>query len=246
MQPAARNPITAAARSGILLVLAVAGLAGSARADVKLSAEAGGSYGLRVMSYRDMPFRTVVRQQYDFSCGSAALATLLRFHYGLAVNEQVVFSRMFAVGDQATIRKAGFSLLDMKSYLKSIGYTADGYRMPLDQLSRAGVPAVAVIDLGRYRHFVVIKGVGPDKVLVGDPALGLKVYPRKQFEKIWNGVVFVIHGDRAARSGAFNRAEEWQPRPKGALGSAMPDQSLAAFTLQLPTLFQIAPIRALN
>ncbi|RYF14189.1 MAG: peptidase C39, partial [Oxalobacteraceae bacterium] len=26
-------------------------------------------------------FETVVRQQYDFSCGSAALATLLRYHY---------------------------------------------------------------------------------------------------------------------------------------------------------------------
>ena len=54
----------------------------------------GGAYALNVVSYRDIPFRTVVRQRYDFSCGSAALATLLRHHYGRDVTEADVFNQI--------------------------------------------------------------------------------------------------------------------------------------------------------
>src|SRR5208283_4171640 len=62
-------------------------------------------------------FRTTWHQQYDFSCGSAAVATLLSFHYGRPTNETTVFKAMFAAGDQARIQVQGFSLLDMKRYL---------------------------------------------------------------------------------------------------------------------------------
>ncbi len=66
----------------------------------------GGVYQARVTSLRDMPFRTVVRQQFDFSCGSAALATLLHYHYGLPVNEAAVFQAMYAA---ATSRRSSGS-----------------------------------------------------------------------------------------------------------------------------------------
>ncbi|WP_204283799.1 C39 family peptidase, partial [Klebsiella pneumoniae] len=69
-------------------------------------------------------FRTVVRQQYDYSCGSAAVATLLRYHYGRPTVESDVFSAMWRSGDQAQIKRAGFSMLDMKRYLDSQGYMA--------------------------------------------------------------------------------------------------------------------------
>jgi hypothetical protein len=98
------------------------GAAGGAAAQVRFHGEAGGSYSVSVTSWRDIPFRTVVRQQYDYSCGSAALATLLHFHYGLRVGESDVFQAMYAVGDQARIQEVGFSMLDMKSYLEQRGF----------------------------------------------------------------------------------------------------------------------------
>src|SRR6202012_1915308 len=128
---------------------------------------------VRVRTWRDVPFRTVVRQQYDYSCGSAALATLLHFHYGLEVNEAEIFKAMYKTGDQESIRKLGFSLLDMKRYVESIGLTADGYRASLDDVAKAGQPAITVITAGPYKHFVTIKGVDDDAVLVGDSARGL-------------------------------------------------------------------------
>jgi hypothetical protein len=122
-----------------------------------------------VTSLREARFRTTIRQQYDFSCGSAAVATLLTFQYGFPVNEETVFANMYVNGDQAKIRSEGFSLLDMKRFLESRGFLADGYELPLSKLEEAQIPAIVLIVENGYHHFVVIKGIKGDRVLIGDP-----------------------------------------------------------------------------
>lgn len=137
-------------------------------------------------------YDTVIRQQYDFSCGSAALATLLTHHYGTPRMETEVFQGMWRDGDQEAIQRQGFSLLDMKRYLEAAGHSANGYRVDLNQIREAGVPGIALIAPGGYRHFVVIKGIEDGFVLVGDPSLGLRRMDRESFEETWNGVYFVV------------------------------------------------------
>lgn len=208
--------------------------AASARAEILLNN--GPATGrVKVVSYRDLPFRTVVRQRYDFSCGSAALATLLRYHYGRDVGEEQVFRAMYAAGDQATIHKVGFSLLDMKRYLDTHGYAADGFRLSLDDLIAMDAPAIVMIDTSGYKHFVVFKGDGAGRVLIGDPALGLKIYSRDQFTAMWNGVAFVVRQP----ADAFNDAEEWLPWNRSRPGQALPPMSLAELTRELPPLYQV-------
>ena len=51
-------------------------------------------------------FKTTIAQEHDFSCGSAALATLLSYNYGISVTEQSVFAEMFANGDQQVISES--------------------------------------------------------------------------------------------------------------------------------------------
>jgi predicted double-glycine peptidase len=194
-----------------------------------------GRFSAPVTSMRDMPFRTVVRQKYDYSCGSAALATLLRYHYGRDVDEAQIFRAMYAHGDQPQIRKLGFSLLDMKTYLTAIGMPSDGYRETLADLAASHEPAIAVIVLGSYRHFVVVKGVRDGRVMVGDPALGLMSYPLGEFAKVWNGIAFKI---RAEPMGAFNRRDEWGSFLH-ARTDPLSDRDLASFTRTLPPLYQI-------
>src|SRR3546814_5502098 len=70
---------------------------------------AGGSFSVPVMSLKEKRWTTVVRQQYDFSCGSAAVATLLTYHYETPLAEAVVFEEMFVRGDQAKIQAEGRS-----------------------------------------------------------------------------------------------------------------------------------------
>ncbi len=219
-------------------------LVGGAHAQLALGEVPGGGMAIvQVRTWRDIPFRDVVRQQYDYSCGSAALATLLRYHYGMATDEAHIFRAMYASGDQAKIRQVGFSLLDMKRYLVARGLTADGYRATFDQLRAMQSPAIAVVSVGRYRHFVVLKGVRGDRVLIGDPALGLKTYSRAEFEAVWNHIIFAIHDDTRIK-GAFNQEAEWRPWATAPLGTALDPKELG-FIRELPPLYQVAQIRTI-
>jgi predicted double-glycine peptidase len=167
-----------------------------------------------------------VLQQYDFSCGSAALATLLSHHYGHPVSEQEVLQQMYAVGDQQKIQTDGFSMLDMKRYLKGIGFEADGFEQPLDKLVQAGLPAIVLVNEGSYHHFVVVKGMRGDTLLIGDPARGIRAVSRKQFESSWvGGMLFVIHN--RANEARFNLAAEWRAAPRAPLSAGVPLEGVA-------------------
>ena len=227
------------------LLAALAIFAGGPAAAQVAIVEGGANYSLNVISMRDIPFRTVVRQQYDYSCGSAALATLLTYHYGVRVNEGQIFKSMYEHGDQAKIREVGFSLLDLKRYLEARGLTADGYRATFDQLAAAKAPALLVVRTGTYRHFVVLKGVRDGKVLIGDPAMGLKIYDREEFMQMWNGIAFAIH-DSPTRAPGYNREEEWRPWAVAPLGMPLDDRSLSSFTRELPPIYQITDIISLD
>lgn len=217
-------------------------LSAPASAQVRFHGEAGGNYSLQVTSWRDIPFRTVVRQQYDYSCGSAAVATLLRFHYGVPVRETEVFRAMFERGDQPRIRQVGFSMLDMRNYLESRGYSADGLRLSLDRLAELRMPAIALITRGGYRHFVVVKGVSSSSVLVGDPTFGLQTYSRADFQAVWNGVVLAIrHVPDGAPQASFDREDEWRPWSTAPMQDAAGPVSPALLALSMPELYQITP-----
>jgi predicted double-glycine peptidase len=203
---------------------------------VTLPGVSGGTFTVnKVTSLKEARFRSTIHQQYDFSCGSAALATLLTYHYQDTVTEPEVFKWMYENGNQEKIRREGFSLLDMKNYLEAHGYNADGYYASLDRLAEAGVPAITLINIKNYRHFVVVKGVTDKKVLIGDPSAGVKIIPRGEFEKMWNGLVFIIRNKNILSKDNFNRMAEWRGvREKAPLGTALITTDLANITMLLP------------
>lgn len=221
-----------------LLIGAALGAASAAQAQMTY-VDGTASYNVPVTNFKDIPFRSVVRQQYDYSCGSAAVATLLHFHYNRPVSETDVFKAMWATGDRNRIRKVGFSLMDMKRYLAEQGYAADGYRVDISLLEQSKAPAIAVIRVGDYKHFVVIKGVRDGKVLVGDPALGLRIYTVEEFRKGWDGIVFLIHENPTQRV-SYNRKDEWNTWPGAPIGDATLDSGpVSTATRNLPPLYQV-------
>lgn len=173
-----------------------------------------------VTSLKEIKFRNTTRQQYDFSCGSAALATLLTYHYGTPVTEKAVFEYMYANGDQAKIRQQGFSMLDMKRYLASKGFVGDGFQQPLDKLLEAKLPAIVLISDRGYNHFVVIKGAEDGRILLGDPSSGTRSVTRDRFMELWaNKLLFVVH--KFPGKVAFNAPEEWRSAPRAPLGNGI-------------------------
>lgn len=195
-----------------------------------------GPFNVSVVSLKEARFQTVVPQQYDFSCGSAALATLLTYHYGAPVTEAQAFESMYKVGDQPKIHKEGFSLLDMKRFLESIGIKADGFEMDVDRLAEVGIPAIVLLDVGGYKHFVVVKGIRGDEIVVGDPAQGVHILSRRDFEAMWNGIAFVIRQDVEVARSNFNAERDWAVRANAPFGTALRRDGLASFTMGLPGL----------
>lgn len=191
-------------------------------------------YSAPVTSMKERLFRSTVSQQYDFSCGSAAVATMLTHHYAHPVKEHDVFNAMYRVGDQAKIRQLGFSMLDMKRYLESLGYRAEGFRVSLDQIAQWGVPAIVLVRDKGYNHFVVIKGVRGGEVLLGDPSVGVRTLARDAFEKNSNGIFLVIRDKADIARRHFNEAAAWRIKERAPVGEGVNRSSLSALTLLLP------------
>src|SRR5579859_299564 len=170
-----------------------------------------------VHSMLERRFQTVVRQRYDFSCGSAALATLLRYHYDKPTSEEFVFLGMWNTGDQARIRQLGFSLLDMKRFLAAHGVAADGFKVSLDDIAQTRIPGIALITTQGYKHLVVVKGLEGGRVLVGDPARGLRLISVDAFKREWNGILFALDGAADLGKSHFGQPNEWALAPRSPL-----------------------------
>jgi predicted double-glycine peptidase len=200
----------------------------SEAAQMPLSVLPGGAVVYKpVQSIRERKFADLVQQKTDFSCGAAALATILRQAYWLDVNEEQIIEGMLAHSDQNLVRVQGFSMLDMKHYVESIGMRARGYRVANETLSEIKIPVVVLMDIRGYKHFVVLQRVHDDWVYIGDPVLGHKRYKLDDFVKGWNGIVFAIIGQGYDKTNALldpplpltakNRINAFSPVPDAEL-----------------------------
>lgn len=148
-----------------------------------------------VVSLREELFHNVIRQHTDFSCGAAAMATVLRYAYNLEVDETSIIAEMLKVSDPLVVRERGFSMLDMKRYANAIGLQGIGFRLTFQQALQLRVPAIILLNVKGYDHFVVLKKVTPAYVYVADPALGNRRLAAEEFEQGWNGVIFIVKGN---------------------------------------------------
>ncbi len=193
-----------------------------------------GSFNLQAKSLDEMRWDTVVRQKYDFSCGSAAVATLLTYHYNMPTKEEEVFREMIKTGNRAKIQKDGFSMLDMKRYLDKRGFHSDGFKMSLDKLIKIGMPGITLLNTQGYRHFVVVKGLNEKHVLIADPAVGSVVVTREFFETIWNGAILGARSYANIARENFNSERDWRIRPKSPIDKGLNRTGLGTQLLNLP------------
>jgi predicted double-glycine peptidase len=171
-------------------------LAGLSEAgQMPLSVLPGGAVVFKpVQSMRERKFADLVQQKTDFSCGAASLATVLRQAYWLDVTEAQIIEGMLAHSDQNLVRVQGFSMLDMKRYVESIGMRARGYRVTPETLTSVAIPVIVLMDIRGYKHFVVMQKAEKDWVYIGDPVLGHRRFKFDDFVKGWNGIIFAVIG----------------------------------------------------
>jgi uncharacterized protein len=167
-------------------------LCGKARAEAKT-----------VRSFEEIRRNRVVIQEWDLSCGAAALATILAFQHGDAVPEREIAKAMLAATDQEVVRRRlGFSLLDLKRFLAARGYVGEGYgEVGLNDLVRLA-PAIVPLRLQQtFDHFVVFRGLTRGRAVLADSAYGIRTMPPGRFLQVWRGrIAFIVrrpHGPAA-------------------------------------------------
>jgi predicted double-glycine peptidase len=142
---------------------------------------------------RDMD---VVKQALDYSCGAAALATLLIYYYGDVTSEAEILELLQSgLTKKELLVKAerGFSLLDLKRTALAKGYRAAGFRLKPGQLMQLSAPVMVFVEPLGYKHFAVLRGVRNGEVYLADPARGNLRMRLDQFVQEWEqGIVFVL------------------------------------------------------
>ncbi len=140
----------------------------------------------------------VVKQQLDYSCGAAALATLMVYYYGEHTSEKEILellnTRLATMPKEEQDRKKriGFSLLDLKIVAQQKGYRAAGFKLTIDQLPQLLAPVIVHVRPFGYYHFAVLRGVAGDRVYLADPGRGNLRMSMERFLDEWQGVVFVL------------------------------------------------------
>lgn len=169
------------------------------------SAQIGiGDSGLRVerpfRSMKDLRDQNLVKQRFDFSCGAAAMATMLRYGFGDQITEQQILIDLFTQlsdDERKIAERTGFSLLDLQRVARARGYNAEGFRLQPAQLAMLSGPVIVFIEPRGYKHFAVLRGVRGDRVYLADPARGNVRQPVYAFLDDWiqdggTGIIFVV------------------------------------------------------
>ena len=152
----------------------------------------------------------LVKQAYDYSCGSAALATVLNYQLGEDFTEKQVIQGLLQYGDAEKIaQRRAFSLLDLKKFVEVLGYQGVGYKAQIEDLETLDRPGIVPIVIFGYRHFAVFKGIYGGHVFLADPWRGNISFPVAEFEDKWyKNVIFIIYPDGAPELKALRLTEE--------------------------------------
>lgn len=143
-----------------------------------------------VTSLLELRQNNVVMQEWDLSCGAAALTTLLRYQHGLDVSEKEValamVNRKEYIEDPDLLkRREGFSLLDLKQYTDSKGLTGNGFGgLNFENLLEMA-PVLVPVDIEGYNHFVIFRGIAKNRILLADPAWGNRIMTKSAFLEAW-------------------------------------------------------------
>ena len=142
----------------------------------------------------EQQFRGIVKQAYDYSCGSAALTTLLNGYIGEKLNERQTMDGLMRYGEyDRIVERRSFSLLDMKRFVTALGYSSGGYKGKFSDLVALDKPAIVPIAYAGFKHFVVFKTYKDGRVFVADPALGNLSFSADHFQEVWdNNTLFII------------------------------------------------------
>lgn len=131
----------------------------------------------------------VVRQERDFSCGLAALATILSWSVGESVTESELLRELLVQLETSTprsIAQGGVSFADLARLAAGRGHSVLGVEVPVAAFTTLRRPAIVALQADGQAHFSVLRAVDEDKVVwLADPTWGNRRLSMRQFERLF-------------------------------------------------------------
>lgn len=145
-------------------------------------------------------------KQHDLrDCGAACLATIC-MHYKLKIP-------LVHIREKMKVDKDGASLYSIIQTAEHLNFNADAFHATWEELftavknSEIKLPAIAHIITNRdMQHFIVIKKIKGNKILIFDPAEGEINYNFSEFNHLWTG--HIISFKKTERFREENRNKE--------------------------------------
>ena len=139
--------------------------------------------------------RNIVMQQTDYSCGAAALATIVRFYWGDDVDEPFFLRAILATLTRQELQdriENGLSMTDLRKVAVMRGYAASLGKQELAKMAELRVPVIVRIKSDGHEHFVVYRGMAEDRVFLADPIRGNIRLPIEEFARQWPDRVLLV------------------------------------------------------
>ena len=146
-------------------------------------------------SWKTIRETNLVMQGWDFSCGSAALASLMRYYFNDNRTEIEVLNNILDSLSEEEIRvreQKGLTMLDLKNCAERMGYQAMGVQLPSVLLIELKGPVIIHLKRDKYKHFAVLRGIKDDRVYLADPIRGNITLRTWQFTEEWTGVALIL------------------------------------------------------
>ena len=136
----------------------------------------------------EIKVQNIVTQKQDFSCGAAALATMLTYHIGDRTTELRILQEadaMFTPEELLDRIQKGLTLTDLRRLAVELGYPATIGKLTLQDLADSKTPIIVGIIVNEYDHFVVYRGMDGKYIYLADPARGNLRVPIREFLGQW-------------------------------------------------------------
>lgn len=165
-----------------------------------------------------------VLQMEALECGAASLAMILAYYH------KYVSLELLRI--ECGVSRDGTKAINIIKAARKFGLEAQGYKLDIDELKEADLPAII---FWNFNHFVVFEGFKGKFAVLNDPAVGRRYVEEEEFSDSYTGVVL-----------CFEKTENFKPSgtkptiwPKlkkrlSGLGSILTYLSLLSIVLFIP------------
>ncbi len=125
-----------------------------------------------IKSWSEIQNKNLVRQKYDYSCGSASVSTIMKYYYNQNISEIDVLNTILSIKSIDEKADLDLSFMDLSKYIKSINFKPIGFALNIQTLKKLNIPVIIFLKLSKSEHFTVFRGIDENNIYLADPSFG--------------------------------------------------------------------------